>query len=103
MSRKKYKKRHSQSTINAKRQVAQAKLADEKDRARKRMDPTARNLLLGDLVFLALCQMLSSSGAITDAVTSICTIVGVVIMLIALWFQFGKRKDGDGPSKRLPK
>ena len=54
MSHKKYKKRHSQSTINAKRQANQAKLADEKDRARKRMDPTARTLLFGNLVFLSI-------------------------------------------------
>ena len=103
MSRKKYKKRHSQSTINAKRQAAQAQLADDKDRARKRMDPTARNLLLGDLVFLAICQLLYSSGALSEAITSVCSIFGLVIMVIALWFQFGKRKDGDGPSSSWPK
>ena len=102
MSRRKYKKRHSQSTINAKRQVAQAKLADEKDRARKRMDPTARNLLLGDLVFLAICQLLYSNGAISEVITSVCSIFGLVIMVIALWFQFGKKKDGEGPSGHWP-
>lgn len=102
MSRKKYKKRHSQSTIEAKRQVAQAKLADEKDRARKRMDPTARNLLLGDLVFLAICELLYRNGAISEAITSVCSIFGLLIMVIALWFQFGKKKDGEGPSGKWP-
>lgn len=102
MSRKKYKKRHSQSTIEAKRQVAQAKLADEKDRARKRMDPTARNLLLGDLVFLAICELLYRNGAISEAITSVCSIFGLLIMVIALWFQFGKKKDGEGTSGKWP-
>ena len=75
MSHKKYKKRHSQSTINAKRQANQAKLADEKDRARKRMDPTARTLLFGNLVFLSITVLL--------------TIIGVILLILALWFQFG--------------
>ena len=65
MSHKKYKKRHSQSTINAKRQANQAKLADEKDRARKRMDPTARTLLFGNLVFLSITVLLERNGLIS--------------------------------------
>ena len=102
MSRKKYKKRHSHSTMEAKRQAAQAKLADEKDRARKRMDPTARNLLLGDLVFLAICQVVYSNGSISNEISSACSIFGLIILVIALWFQFGKRKDGEGPSGNWP-
>ena len=51
MSQKKYKKRKHSATVNAKRQAEQERIADEKDRARKRMDPTARTLLLVDLVF----------------------------------------------------
>ena len=102
MSRKKYKKRHSQSTMNAKRQAAQAKLADEKDRARKRMDPTARNLLLGDVVFLAACQLLYNNGVISDAISSACSIFGLILMFIALWFQFGKKRDGGRKSGDWP-
>ena len=65
MSHKKYKKRHSQSTSNAIRQANQAKLADEKDRARKRMDPTARTLLFGNLVFLSITVLLERNGLIS--------------------------------------
>ena len=50
MSQKKRKKRHSQPVMDAKRQATQARLADERDRARKRMDPTARTLLFGNLI-----------------------------------------------------
>lgn len=96
MSKKKYKKRHSQSTMNAKRQAADAKLADEMDRAKNRMDPTARTLLLGDLVFLAVCQLLYSNGMMSELVSGGCTIIGLILLILALWFQFGKKKRG-GP------
>lgn len=91
MAQKKHKKRHSQSTINAKRQATQAKIADEKDRARKRMDPTARTLLLGDLVFLAIVSMLDQAKLLSPAVSGFCTIIGVVLLLAGLWFQFGRK------------
>ena len=86
-----YKKRHSQSTMNAKRQANEAKIAEEKDRARKRMDPTARTLLLGDLVFLAIVSMLDQAGMLSDYVSAFCTAIGIVLLLAGLWFQFGKK------------
>ncbi len=89
MSHKKYKKRHSQSTINAKRQANQAKLADEKDRARKRMDLTARTLLFGNLVFLSITVLLERNGLISPLFSGACTIIGVILLILALWFQFG--------------
>lgn len=89
MAQKKHKKRHSQSTMNAKRQVAEAKLAEEKDRARKRMNPTARNLLLGDVVFLAVVSMLEKAGAFSPFASGICSMIGIILLLLGLWFQFG--------------
>ena len=91
MAQKKCKKRHSQSTMNAKRQANEAKIAEEKDRARKRMDPTARTLLLGDLVFLAIVSMLDQAGMLSDYVSAFCTAIGIVLLLAGLWFQFGKK------------
>ena len=96
MSKKKHKKRHSQSTMNAKRQAAEAKLADEKDRAKNRMNPTARNILLGDMVFLAVCQLLYSNGMLSDLISGVCTIIGTLLLFLALWIQFGK-KNHNGP------
>ena len=78
MSKKKYKKRHSNSTMAAKRQAVQEELADQKDRERKRMDPTARALLLSDLVFLALISLLANNGLISDVVSGMSTMVGVL-------------------------
>lgn len=88
----KNKKRQHSRTVDLKRQLEQEKLADEKDRAKKRMDPTARLLLYGDLVFLALFSFLEYRGLISQLTSGLCTIIGVVLLLIALWFQFGNKK-----------
>lgn len=89
MSGKKYKKRHSQSTANLKRQAVQEQIADEKERSRKRLDPTARTLLLGDLVFLALTELLYKGGVISEFASGCMTLIGIVLLVLALWFQFG--------------
>ena len=95
MSKKKHKKRHSQDVMDAKRRANQEKLADERARSRNRMNPVARTLLLSNLVFLAAAQLLYSNGIISEVVSSGCTILGIILLLAALWFQFGKKKD-DG-------
>ena len=97
MSQKKYKKRKHSVTVTAKRQAEQERIADEKDRARKRMDPTARTLLLGDLVFLAAVSLLDANGMVSGPVNAISTIIGIVLLVAALWFQF-RKKDQWGRS-----
>ena len=95
MSRKKSQKRHQNSSASTKQRAAQEELADRKDRARKRMDPTARTLLFGNLIFLAICQILYSQGMISDFFSGMATLLGIVLLILALYFQFGrKRKDG---------
>lgn len=96
MANKKNKKRQHSRTVELKRQHEQAKLADEKDRAKKRMDPTARMLLYGDLVFLAIFSLLDYRGLISELAGGVCTIIGIILLLAALWFQFGN-KAGKGP------
>ena len=78
------------------RQLEQEKLADEKDRAKKRMDPTARAMLYGDIVFLAVSSILYANHMISDVISGLCTVVGAALLLIALWFQFWKPKKGGG-------
>lgn len=99
MANKKHKKRQHSRTVDLKRQMEQEKLADEKDRAKKRMDPTARLMLLGDLVFLATSALLESKGLISELVSLLCTVVGVILLLTALWLQFGSKKGGKGLGK----
>jgi len=98
MAQKKHKKRHSQDVINAKRQANQNRIADEMARSKNRMNPTARTLLYFDLVFLAIVSMLDLSGIIPPAFSGLCTIIGVLLLLLALWFQFivGPRSNGSG-------
>lgn len=96
MASKKSKKRQHSRAVDLKRQQEQEKLADEKDRAKNRMDPTARMLLYGDLVFLALFSLLEYQGLVSELAGGLCTVIGVILLLTALWFQFGK-KAGKGP------
>lgn len=101
MSQKKYKKRKHSATVTAKRQAEQERIADEKDRARKRMDPTARNLLLLDLVFLAIISLLDMNKMISPPVSAISSIIGLILLFAALWFQFGKKNKSGRPGPKL--
>ena len=85
--------------MELKRQQEQEKLANERDRAKKRMDPTARLLLYGDLVFLALFSLLEYRGLVSELVSVLCTVIGLVLLLIALWFQFRRPSDRNGPKQ----
>lgn len=92
----KNKKRQHSRTVDLKRQMEQEKLADEKSRAKNRWNPAGRALLWGDLVFLAASSLLEMNGLISDQAAGLCTIVGVLLLLAALWLLFGNRK-GKGP------
>jgi len=95
----KNKKRHANSSAAMRQRAENARIADEKDRYRKRMNPIARNILLGDLVFLAATALLEENGLITLQVSNICAVIGALLIPVALYFQFIK-KDG-GASNRL--
>ena len=58
----------------------------------KKLDPVARGLLLGDLVLLAFTQLLYQQGLISEQASGAATILGVVLLLWALWLQFGPKK-----------
>ena len=89
------KRRHSRA-VELKRQAGQEKLAGEKGRAKNRWNPAGRALLWGDLVFLAAASLLEMNGLITGQAAGACTIIGVILLLAALWLLFGNRK-GKGP------
>ena len=91
MSQKKYKKRKHSPTVTAKRQAEQERIADEKDRARKRMNPTARTLLLFNLVFLAIVSILDINQLISPLINGIACAIALILLVAALWFQFGKK------------
>lgn len=94
MSKK--KKRHSGSASGgrAKGNV----LPDERRSSTKRFVPAARNLLFLDLVILAGAMFLEGQGIITELTSGVITLVSLGLLLVALWFQFGRR-DEDDPSR----
>lgn len=100
MAKKNNKRQHSR-TVEMKRQMEQEKLANEKSRAKNRWNPAGRALLWGDLIFLAAASFLELNGWISGQVSILCTAIGVILLLIALWLLFGSRKNrgsfGKGP------
>lgn len=93
MSKK--KKRHSRSAPSAHTRSQGAVLADERNQASKRLKPAARNLLLFDLVFLAVAQLLYNNQLISSAASGLCTILGIILLFLSLWIQFGNGPSGD--------
>ena len=51
---------------------------DDKDRYRKRMNPVARNILLGDLVFLAATAMLEQHGILPTTYSNFFAVIGAL-------------------------
>ena len=93
MSKK--KKRHSKPAPSSRTRSEGATLADEKRQASKRLKPIARNLLLLNLVFLAAVQLLYNKELISEVASGACTIIGVILLLLSLWIQFGGGPSGD--------
>lgn len=85
------KRRHSR-TVDIKRQLEQEKLADEKNRAKNRWNPAGRALLWGDLVLLAAASLLERMGLVTEQAAGLATVMGLILLLAALWLLFGKRR-----------
>lgn len=96
------KRRHSR-TVELKRQMKQEKLADEKSRAKNRWNPAGQALLWIDLIFLAATSLLELNGLISETAAALCTLLSVVLLLVALWLLFGSKKgrDGFGGGRRL--
>ena len=94
----KHKKRHPNSTAAMRQKKEAAAIADRKDRDRRRMNPIARNILLGDLVFLAVIGLLEQHALISRTLSGAATILGALLIPVALYFQFVKKDTGaKGP------
>ena len=68
-------------------------LADEQQQNTKKFNPTARNLLLTDLVILAVAVLGERYGILPPVVTTVITILGFILLLVAMWYQFGGGGD----------
>lgn len=96
---KKSNKRQRSRTVERKRQLEQEKLAGERKRAKNRWNPAGRALLYIDLVFLAVLSLLEANRLIDRQISGLCTIIGVIVLLAALWLLFGdggKKRPGKG-------
>ena len=73
------------------------------DGTRKRMNSTARNILLFALILMAATEAMFRAGLLPAAVSNVIAIVGLVLLMIALWFQFGDPSGGGRTSSGNPK
>lgn len=101
MSRKKHKKRHPQTKRPVGAPVEESEFAS--DGTRKRMNSTTRSILLFALVLLAATEAMFRAGLLPEAVSNVIAIVGLVLLMIALWFQFGDPSGGGRTSSGNPK
>ena len=96
---KKSNKRQRSRAVELKRQLEQEKLAGEWERAKNRWNPAGRALLYINLVFLAVLSLLEANRLIDRQISGLCTIIGVIVLLAALWLLFGdggKKRPGKG-------
>ncbi len=96
---KKSNKRQRSRAVELKRQLEQEKLAGERERAKNRWNPAGRALLYIDLIFLAVLSLLEANRLIDRQISGLCTIIGVIVLLAALWLLFGdggKKRPGKG-------
>ena len=90
MSQKKHKKRHPQQKRNAASAPAmESEFAS--DGRRKRMNRTSRNLLLLSLVLVG------------QAMANVLSLVGIILLVLALWFQFRDPTGGGQSGVNAPR
>ena len=102
MSQKKHKKRHPQQKRNAASTPAmESEFAS--DGRRKRMNRTARNLLLLSLVLVAAVNLLVNMGMMGQAMANVLSLVGIILLVLALWFQFRDPTCGGQSGVNAPR
>ena len=93
--RKKSTNSNYKNTISSQARAAETVRIDEEVRDRKRLKTIARNILLADVALLGVCQLLLTAGIISNFTSGIISMLGIVLMLVALWIQFGKHGHDD--------
>lgn len=102
MSQKKHKKRHPQQKRNsASAPAMESEFAS--DGRRKRMNRTSRNLLLLSLVLVAAANLLVNMGMMGQAMANVLSLVGIILLVLALWFQFRDPTGGGQSGVNAPR
>lgn len=93
MSQKKRKKQNSNYTGKDPMKLQQTS-------KNKKADPLTRNILLSDLVILAASLMLQEQGLIGEGMATFVTIIGIIMLIVALYLLFGPQKRINGTPKQ---
>lgn len=102
MSQKKHKKRHPQQKRNSAGAPAmESEFAS--DGRRRRMNRTSRNLLLLSLVLVAAVNLLVNMGMMGQAMANVLSLVGIILLVLALWFQFRDPTGGGQSGVNAPR
>ena len=100
MSKTKHKKRHPQRKSSySTAPAAESEFAS--DGRRKRMNPTARNLLFVALVCQAISEILLRMQLLPEVVSLVVSIAALVALITALYLQFRKPGGGSQGQPRL--
>lgn len=100
MSKMKHKKRHSQGKRGyTPTPVPESEFAN--DGSRKRMNPTARNLLFLSLVCLAISEILLQMQLLPEVVSLVIGIAALVALVVSMYLQFHTPGGGSQGQPRL--
>ena len=92
------KKKHHSAPRSVGRGNARTEQIANYTSKQKKLNPTARNLLLCNLVFLVVCQMCYDRGLISETFSMFSSILGLILIFVSLWIQFKGGDKGDGGS-----
>ena len=101
MSQKKHKKRHPQKKHSVSAPAMESEFAS--DGRRKRMNRTSRNLLLLSLVLVAAVNLLVNMDIMGQALANILSLVGIILLVLAPWFQFRDPTGGGQSGVNAPR
>lgn len=99
MSKQKHKKRHTSGRRGYSiTPVQESEFAN--DGKRKRMNPTARNLLFISLIGLAVSEILVRMEAMSELVSLVVALLALIALVAAIYLQF---RSPDGSSHGRPR
>ena len=100
MSKKRSQRKNSNYNYRPGQKAGEDPQALHENSRTKKFSPAARNLLFVDLIFLAVCQMMESGGLLDDVLSAWLTLVGLILLLVAVGIQF---QFWRGPKSKIPK
>ena len=94
MSKKRSQRKNSNYNYRPGQKAGEDPQALQENSRTKKFSPAARNLLFVDLIFL------ESGGLLDDVLSAWLTLVGLILLLVAVGIQF---QFWRGPKSKIPK